>query len=264
MSLNIGCLVRRFDWMGRWRAPAPLDWLERQGFSAQSEQVDEAHPDYFQDSHHMVVFSQKSQEIWLGLGVSHLFNKLCQSQDLKGLGEGVAMVADDAHGYYGLQEFAQGEAGWGAQVTTAPASMWMRPASDRTASPQRAKAIASVADLLGARVSVIEACATAQGEDAACGIAWHGQMQDWVLAVMGSDGRTYQQIDYSNFLPTGTLFEAVDPPGGWPRYWRQGDLFAAMQDHLSRAWCGVGLSEFTLNHPMLRGPCLVIELTADK
>ena len=119
MSLNIGCLVRRFDWMGRWRAPAPLDWLERQGFSAQSEQVDEAHPDYFQDSHHMVVFSQKSQEIWLGLGVSHLFNKLCQSQDLKGLGEGVAMVADDAHGYYGLQEFARGEAGWGAQVTTA-------------------------------------------------------------------------------------------------------------------------------------------------
>lgn len=199
MSLNIGCLVRRFDWMGRWRAPAPLDWLERQGFSAQSEQVDEAHPDYFQDSHHMVVFSQKSQEIWLGLGVSHLFNKLCQSQDLKGLGEGVAMVADDAHGYYGLQEFAQGEAGWGAQVTTAPASMWMRPPSDRTASPQRAKAIASVADLLGARVSVIEACATAQGEDAACGIAWHGQMQDWVLAVMGSDGKTYQQIDYSNF-----------------------------------------------------------------
>jgi hypothetical protein len=89
-------------------------------------------------------------------------------------------------------------------------------------------------------------------------------MQDWVLAVMGSDGKTYQQIDYSNFLPTGTLFEAVDPPGCWPRYWRQGDLFAAMQDHLSRAWCGVGLSEFTLNHPMLRGPCLVIELTADK
>ena len=111
MSLNIGCLVRRFDWMGRWRAPAPLDWLERQGFSAQSEQVDEAHPDYFQDSHHMVVFSQKSQEIWLGLGVSHLFNKLCQSQDLKGLGEGVAMVADDAHGYYGLQEFARGAPG---------------------------------------------------------------------------------------------------------------------------------------------------------
>ena len=96
MSLNIGCLVRRFDWMGRWRAPAALDWLERQGFSAQSEQVDEAHPEYFQDSHQMVVFSQKSQEIWLGLGVSHLFNKLCQSQEFKGLGEGIAMVADDA------------------------------------------------------------------------------------------------------------------------------------------------------------------------
>ena len=249
--------------MERWQAPAPVDWLERLGFSAQSDQVDEAHLDYFQDSDHMVVFSQKGQEVWLGLGVSHLFNKLCQSQDFKGLGAGIAMVADDAHGYYGFQEFARGAAGWGAQVTTAPPSMWMRPASHGTASPQRTMAIQSVADLLGARVSVIEACATAQGEDAACGIAWHGQMQDWVLASMAAHGTAFQQINSLNFLPTGTLFEAVDPPSGWPRYWRQGDLFAAMQDHLSRAWCGVGLSEFTLNHPMLRGSCLVIELTAD-
>ena len=133
---------------------APVDWLERLGFSAQSDQVDEAHLDYFQDSDHMVVFSQKGQEVWLGLGVSHLFNKLCQSQDFKGLGAGVAMVADDAHGYYGFQEFARGAAGWGAQVTTAPPSMWMRPASQGTASPQRTMAIQSVADLLGARVSV--------------------------------------------------------------------------------------------------------------
>ena len=100
--------------MERWQAPAPVDWLERLGFSAQSDQVDEAHLDYFQDSDHMVVFSQKGQEVWLGLGVSHLFNKLCQSQDFKGLGAGVAMVADDAHGYYGFQEFARGAAGWGA------------------------------------------------------------------------------------------------------------------------------------------------------
>jgi hypothetical protein len=48
--------------------------------------------------------------------VSHVFNKLCQSQDFSGLGAGVAMVVDDAHGYYGFQEFARGEAGWGAQV----------------------------------------------------------------------------------------------------------------------------------------------------
>ena len=93
MSLNIGCLVRKFDWMERWRAPAPVDWLERLGFSAQSDQVDEAHLDYFQDPDHMVVFSQKGQEVWLGLGVSHLFNKLCQSQDFKGLGAGDAIVA---------------------------------------------------------------------------------------------------------------------------------------------------------------------------
>ena len=116
MPLNIGCLVRKFDWMKRWRAPAPVDWLERLGFSAQSYQVDEAYLDYFQDTHHIVVFSQKGQEIWLGLGVSHVFNKLCQSQDFSGLGAGVAMVVDDAHGYYGFQEFARGEAGWGAQV----------------------------------------------------------------------------------------------------------------------------------------------------
>ena len=121
--------------MERWQAPAPVDWLERLGFSAQSDQVDEAHLDYFQDSDHMVVFSQKGQEVWLGLGVSHLFNKLCQSQDFKGLGAGVAMVADDAHGYYGFQEFARGAAGWGAQVTTAPPSMWMRPASQRNRKP---------------------------------------------------------------------------------------------------------------------------------
>ena len=55
-------------------------------------------PRLFQDTHHMVVFSQKGQEIWLGLGVSHVFNKLCQSQDFSGLGAGVAMVVDDAHG----------------------------------------------------------------------------------------------------------------------------------------------------------------------
>ena len=73
-------------------------------------------PRLFQDTHHMVVFSQKGQEIWLGLGVSHVFNKLCQSQDFSGLGAGDAMVVDDAHGYYGFQEFARGEAGWGAQV----------------------------------------------------------------------------------------------------------------------------------------------------
>ena len=133
--------------MWRWCTLTPLHWLELQGFSPQSDQVDEAHPDYFPDAHHMVVFLQKIQEVWLSLGMSCLFNRLCQSQDFEGLGEGVAMVADDAHGYYGLQEFARGDAGWGAQVTTAPASMWMRPSSDRTASPQCAKVIQSVADL---------------------------------------------------------------------------------------------------------------------
>ena len=264
MSLNIGCLVRKFDWMQRWRRPTQLDWLDRQGLAVQSVQVDEAHPDYFQDADQMVVFSQKTQEIWLGLGVSHVFNRLCQAQDFKGLGEGVAMVADDAHGYYGLQEFARGAAGWGAQVTTNPASMWMRQSADGTASPQRATALQSVADLLGGRVAIVEACVTAQGADAACGIAWHGQKQDWVLAVVAMDGKAYQEVESYNLLPTGTLFDAVDPPGGWPRYWRQGDLFAAMQDHLSRAWCGVGLSEITLNHPMLRGPGLLIEMTTDR
>ena len=79
MSLNIGCLVRKFDWMQRWRRPTPLDWLDRQGLAVQSVQVDEAHPDYFQDADQMVVFSQKTQEIWLGLVVIHLFNRLCQS-----------------------------------------------------------------------------------------------------------------------------------------------------------------------------------------
>ena len=180
--------------MKRWRAPAPVDWLERLGFSAQLYQVDEAYLDYFQDTHHIVVFSQKGQEIWLGLGVSHLFNKLCQSQDFSGLGAGVAMVADDAHGYYGFQEFARGEAGYGAQVTISPASMWTRPASSGAASPQRTMAIQSVADLLSAQASVIEACATTQGEDAAFGIAWHGQMQDWVLASMAADGRLFNRL----------------------------------------------------------------------
>lgn len=175
--------------MERWQAPAPVDWLERLGFSAQSDQVDEAHLDYFQISDHMVVFSQKGQEVWLGLGVSHPFNKLCQSQDFKGLGAGVAMVADDAHGYYGLQEFARGAAGWGAQVTTNPASMWMRQSADGTSSPQRATALQSVADLLGARVAIVEACVTAQGAGAACGIAWHGQKQDWVSQLWQRMGK---------------------------------------------------------------------------
>ncbi|MDG1294930.1 MAG: hypothetical protein P8P24_06560, partial [Planktomarina sp.] len=105
---------------------------------------------------------------------------------------------------------------------------------------------------MSARASVIEAGGSAQCKDAACGVAWYGQMQDWVFALMAADGKTYQQIGFLNFLLMRTLFEAVDPLGGWPRNWRRGDLFAAMQDHLSRAWCGVGLSEFTLNHPMLR------------
>ena len=97
--------------MRRWCTPTPLDWLELQGFSPQSDQVDEARPDYFPDAHDMVVFLQKIQEVWLGLGVSCLFNRLCQSQDFEGSGEGVAMVADDAQGYYGLQEFARGAPG---------------------------------------------------------------------------------------------------------------------------------------------------------
>ena len=189
MSLNIGCSVRKFDWMQRWRRPTPLDWLDRQGFAVQSVQVDEAHPDSFQDADQMVVFSQKNQETWLGLGVSHLFNRLCQSQDFKGLGERVAMVADDAHVYYGLQEFARGAVDCGAQVTTNPASMWMRQSADGTASPQRATAIQSVADFLGARVAIVEACVTAQGADAASGIAWHGQKQDWVSQLWQRMGK---------------------------------------------------------------------------
>ena len=43
-----------------------------------------------------------------------------------------------------------------------------------------------------AQLSVIEACATTQVEDAAFGIAWHGQMHVWVLALMAADGKAFQ------------------------------------------------------------------------
>ncbi|MDB4842198.1 hypothetical protein OAH73_06540 [Planktomarina sp.] len=68
----------------------------------------------------------------------------------------------------------------------------MRPASSGKPSPQRAMAIQTVADLLSAQLSVIEACATTKVEDAASGIAWHGQMQVWVLALMAADGKAFQ------------------------------------------------------------------------
>ena len=68
MSLNIGCLVRKFDWKSKWRSSNPVQWVEQQGFTAVSAPLTEAYPDYFQDANQMVVFSQKDQEIWLGYG----------------------------------------------------------------------------------------------------------------------------------------------------------------------------------------------------
>ena len=56
----------------------------------------------------------------------HIFNKMCQSNSVTGLGTGAVMVAEDDSGYYGAQEFSDGQARSGAQVTTAPASIWTR------------------------------------------------------------------------------------------------------------------------------------------
>ena len=264
MSLNIGCLVRKFDWKSKWRSSNPVQWVEQQGFTAVSAPLTEAYPDYFQDANQMVVFSQKDQEIWLGLGLFHVFNKMCQSNSFTGLGTGVVMVAEDESGYYGAQEFFDGQPRWGAQVTTTPANIWTRQTPSAPKPPKqsdtRRAAIDGIADLLGTDPVLIETCVTAQGNDAACGIAWHGEKRGWVLALMVTGGAQFQEIDPHSFLPSGVLFAANNHPDGWPRYWRQGDLFAAMLEHLSRAWCGVGLSEFSLNHPMLRGPCLLVEL----
>jgi hypothetical protein len=268
MYWNIGCLVRKFDWKSKWRSTNPVQWVEQQGFTALSVPLTEAHPNYFQDPNQMVVFSQKEQEIWLGLGLFHIFNKMCQSNSFTGLGTGAVMVAEDDSGYYGAQEFSDGQARWGAQVTTAPASIWTRqtPSAPKPSehSDTRRVAIEGISDLLRADPVLIETCLTAQGNDAACGIAWHGEKRGWVLVLPTTGGVQFQEIDRHSFLPSGVQFVATGHPDGWPKYWRQGDLFAAMQEHLSRAWCGVGLSEFSLNYPMLQGPCLLVEFDFDR
>jgi hypothetical protein len=56
MSLNIGCLVRKFDWKSKWRSSNPVQWVEQQGFTAVSAPLTEAYPDYFQDANQMVVY----------------------------------------------------------------------------------------------------------------------------------------------------------------------------------------------------------------
>jgi len=268
MSLNVGCLVRKFDWKSKWRSSNPVQWVEQQGFTALSAPISEAHPDYFQDSNQIVVFSQKGQEIWLGLGLFHVFNKMCQSGSFTGLGNGVVMVAEDQSGYFGAQEFFDGQLGWGSHVTTTPPSIWTRPAASAQKklkpSYTRKAAIDGIADLLGADPMLIGSCVTAEGNDASCGIAWHSEKGQWVLALLTAGGDQFQEIDLQSFLPCGVLCALSEHPAGWSKYWRQSDLFAAMQEHLSRAWCGVGLSEFSLNHPMLRGACLLVELDFDR
>ena len=268
MSLNVGCLVRKFDWKSKWRSSHPLKWLERQGFSAVSAPLTEAHPDHFQNSNRMVIFAQKDQEIWLGLGIFHVFNKMCQSENFTRLGSGVVMVADDQSGYYGVQEFFDGKPGWGAQVATTSVELWYRQvgtASNKNVQSSTQKSsFEGIAGLLSSDPTLIAACMGNQNANASCGIAWNGEQKRWVLALPHNSGAQFQEIDTKSFIPTGRFFVAVDHAEGWPRYWRQSDLFAAVQEHLSRAWCGVGLSEFSLNHPTLRGECLLVELDFDR
>ena len=85
MSLNIGCLVRKFDWKSKWRSSNPVQWVEQQCLMALSVSLTEAHPNYFQGANQMVVFSQKEQEIWLDLGLFHIFNKCASLTILPGL-----------------------------------------------------------------------------------------------------------------------------------------------------------------------------------
>ena len=85
MSLNIGCLVRKFDWKSKWRSSNPVQWVEQQCLMALPVPLTEAHPNYFQDANQMVVFSQKEQEIWLDLGLFHIFNKCASLTILPGL-----------------------------------------------------------------------------------------------------------------------------------------------------------------------------------
>ena len=95
MYWNIGCLVRKFDWKSKWRSSNPVQWVEQQCLMALPVPLTEAHPNYFQDANQMVVFSQKEQEIWLGLGLFHIFNKMCKSNNFTGLGTGAVMVAEE-------------------------------------------------------------------------------------------------------------------------------------------------------------------------
>ncbi|MGB0798315.1 MAG: hypothetical protein ACPGRD_03235 [Planktomarina sp.] len=265
MSLNVGCMIRRTNWRNKLPGGSAKDWLARIHQPATVYVQDQIPPGALTHPQSIVIFSHKGYEMWLGLGIFHVFNTLCQMNDFTGLGTGVVLVAEDTSGYYGIQEFFDGMPGWGGQVMSNPPVIWNRSLEHaqfaKLPDKTRHAAFSGIAELLGADPMLVEKSITGQNSKGRYGIAWNGEKQQWVLAVMGASGPAqFQELNPATFVRTGIPFDGLDHPDGWPCFWRQNNLFAAVQDHLSRAWCNQSLSDLDETHPACQGECVVMEL----
>lgn len=264
MHLHVGFLVRPTTWRHKLPGSDPISWLSRIGLTGHDLGSVTLDQDAFEAPDTITIITQKNRELWLGLGVFEIFNALCKITDFSPLGTGVVFVADDNSGYYGLQEFYGGTPGWGGQVMRQPAQIWNRDLNGvaKTADQNRKTAFAGIANLLGADPELIERCIRGQNSKGRYGIAWHSEKNEWVMAMLGAEGPgQFHELDPASYARIGIPFDGEDHPDGWPCFWRQNNLFSAVQDHLSRAWTDISLSEIAPNLDALDGPCQGIALT---
>ncbi len=255
-------MVRPIGLRDRFLRNTPARWLSRLGLQASVTNLDPSDEIDLNAQATIHIAVQDKKEIWLGQGLFDVFNALCATDDFGKLGTGAVIVADDVTGYFGVQEFFDGDAGWGGQVIADPPRTWTRPNSGATSELHRRVTFGALAGNIGADPALIQRCVTGMNGKGRYGIAWHGDKHTWVLARIGSEGAgQFQELDPATYSKTGLPFSAATHPDGWPSYWKQEHLFSAAQDHFARSWGAPGITEISPSHPALQGQVTRLTLT---
>ncbi|MEO0356767.1 MAG: hypothetical protein AAF386_00485 [Pseudomonadota bacterium] len=254
VTVSAGMMVRPVGVKDRLTRNTPQRWLSKLGLSATAHDADHLADADLATPHAVSVFTKDKTEFWIGMGVFDVFNALCATDDFAKLGTGAVVVSDETTGFFGVQEFFKGSAGWGGQVIMEPPRTWTRPNAGATSPHHRAVTFGTLAKNIGADPALIQRCVTGMNGKGRYGIAWHGDKQTWVLARIGAEGAgQFQELDPQTYSKTGLPFNAAVHPAGWPSYWKQEHLFAASQDHFLRSWGGPAISEMLAGHPLLQG-----------